>query len=69
MITEQTVINTLRRLPLEQKNVIAAHSTLYGVSIEKRLVPTITNLLRGIEVMMQLHLENRRFLNQGGSHE
>ncbi len=62
MITEQKVINALRDMPPEQKDLLAAQATLRGVSIEKQLVPTLANLLRGFEVVMAPYLENRRFL-------
>ena len=56
------IIKRLRKMPPEQKDLLAAQATLRGVSIEKQLVPTLANLLRGFEVVMAPYLENRRFL-------
>ena len=63
MITEQKVIDELRNMPEEQKESLATHAAARGVDIETQLVPFLTKVLRGCEVVAGPLVRNRRFLD------
>lgn len=64
-VTNQDVFNSLRRLPEQQKVCIALEANIRGLSIEKDVVPVLTNITNVyIEVAQNIVKDYRLLLGE-----
>lgn len=61
-ITNQDVIDSLRSLPEQQKKNIAIQANLRGISIEKDMVPIITNITNYCAEITENFADNYKLL-------